>query len=164
MRVVKTKRLRIERLDTLDARQRRQRCGAGRMLESHARARRLLSGKLTQVFVEHQPAFVKYLHAIAYRLHLGKDVGREDDAVIVAELAHELAYFAVLYRIETGGRLVEHHHRRPVQNRLCDSDALLIALGEVSDEPPSARLETAARLGLVDGGARAPRSACRCAQ
>ena len=71
---------------------------------------------------------------IADGLHLGEDMGREDDTVSLAELADERADLADLDRIEPDRGLIEDHHRGHVDDRLRDTDALLETLGEVADE------------------------------
>ena len=48
------------------------------------------------------------------------------------ELANQLAGLDDLLRIEAGGRLVEHEHFGLVNQRLCQSDALPVALRELA--------------------------------
>jgi len=53
--------------------------------------------------------------------------------------------------IESNCRLIEHQHRGLVHDRLRDSDALLIALGQVADEPPADFLQVTPMKGLGHG-------------
>ena len=99
--------------------------------------------------VQHQPALVDDLHPVTSRLHLGQDVGRENHAVIAPELTDEIPDFANLDRIEADGRLVQNHHRRQVDDRLGNADALLETLGQVANQALAGVLEAATRLGVV---------------
>src|SRR3546814_4096882 len=47
----------------------------------------------------------------------------------------DLTDLADLNRIEADGRLVENHHRWTVDDRLRDTDALLITLRQIADQP-----------------------------
>ena len=55
------------------------------------------------------------------------------------ELADELADLDDLTRVEADRRLVEHEHRRIVDQRLRQADALPEALGEVAEQPTRGR-------------------------
>ena len=63
------------------------------------------------------PAAVEDQHAAAEQLDLGQDVGREQQGVLAAELADQLADGHDLLRIEADGRLVEDQHLRVVEDR-----------------------------------------------
>ena len=61
--------------------------------------------------VQHQAALVNDQHPVADGLHLGKDMGREDNAVIAAQLADEIPDFPDLDGVEPDRRFIENHHR-----------------------------------------------------
>ena len=65
----------------------------------------------------------------------GQDVRRENHRVVARQSLDQLSHFVNLFRIETDGRFVENQNRRIVQQRLRDSDALLIAFGKLRDDP-----------------------------
>ena len=84
-------------------------------------------------------------HALAERLHLRKDVAREEDRAVPAQRPHQLANLHHLGRVEADGRLVEHEDRRVAAERLCEPDALPVALGERTDAAARHRREPAGR-------------------
>ncbi len=63
--------------------------------------------------------------------HFRKDVRAQDDGVVAAELANQLAGLDDLLRVEAGGRLVEHQHLGVVNDRLREADALPVALRQL---------------------------------
>ena len=65
--------------------------------------------------------------------HLLEDVGREDDGLLDGHVLDQVAHLVLLVRVEAVRRLVEDQHRRVVQERLREADALLVALGERVD-------------------------------
>ena len=97
-------------------------------------------------------------HPVADGLYLGQDMGGEDHAVLLRELGDERADFANLDGIQSHRRLIEDHHIRLMENGLGDAHALLIALGEIGDEPRPCLIQSTARLG---GGHRISAAAWR---
>src|SRR5271154_4587498 len=57
---------------------------------------------------------------------------REYDRTFTGEPLNQLADFVDLARVKSDGRLVEHQHRRIVNQCLPQPDALSIALGELA--------------------------------
>src|SRR5437764_11538813 len=64
---------------------------------------------------------------VAGDLHLGQDVGREQDGVLLAQLADQLARRADLSGVEAGGRLVEDEDGGAVEQDVGEADALAVA-------------------------------------
>src|SRR5262249_43383801 len=85
-----------------------------------------------QALLKHHPAGIDDHDAIADLRDLGQNMGREYDRVLTRESVDQPAYLVDLSRIEADGRLVEHQHRRIVDERLCETDPLTIALGELA--------------------------------
>ena len=65
--------------------------------------------------------------------------------VLLAQFADQLARLADLRRVEAGGRLVEDQHRRVVQQRVGQADALAVALRQRADQLPAHVAQPAAR-------------------
>ncbi len=80
-------------------------------------------------------ALVDDEHPAADGLDLGKDVGAQDDRMLLAQGADEIARFDDLLRVEADGRLVQDQDGRRPDQGLRNAHALFVALGEVLDEP-----------------------------
>src|SRR5262249_902731 len=65
---------------------------------------------------------------------LRQDVGREDHRVLARETLDHLTDLDDLRRIETDGRLVQDEHRRIVDERLSQTDALPESAREMPDD------------------------------
>ncbi len=87
--------------------------------------------------------------------HFREDVGAEDDGVVAGEAGDQLTRFALLFGIETGGRLVENQNRRVVDDGLGDADALAVAFGKLADDGACGRCQ--------DGGSDRSTSSTRLA-
>ena len=72
--------------------------------------------------------------AIADRVDLFEDVGRDHDDLVLRHRADQRAHLVLLVRIEAVGRLVEDQHLRVVQQRLRQADAALEALRQRLDD------------------------------
>ena len=83
----------------------------------------------------HQLAVGDDHHVVAHLVDLGQDVAAEDDRVLPAQLADQVADLDDLRRIQAHGGLVQDHHLRIAQYRLRDAHALAVALGQVADQP-----------------------------
>ena len=70
---------------------------------------------------------------VADELDLGKDVRREEDRVVLPQVADQLADLHDLPRVEADRRLVEDEDLRLVDERAREADALPVALREVAD-------------------------------
>ena len=85
--------------------------------------------------VGHNAAVVDNQDALAHGLHLGQNVGAQDNRVVAAQVFDEGADFNNLLGVQAHGGLVQNEHRGVADQRLGNAHALLIALGEVADEP-----------------------------
>ena len=63
----------------------------------------------------------------SYRLHFAKDMGGENNAVVLSQLAHKLPNFIDLPGVKADGGFVENDQLRVVDDCLSDTNALLIA-------------------------------------
>ena len=91
----------------------------------------------------------------------GQDVRAENDGVIAGEAGDQLAGFALLLGIEAGGGLVEDQHRRVVDDRLGDADALAVAFRKLADDGvPDARRGRVRSQHLVDALGDIGRTGC----
>src|SRR5713101_8168448 len=79
----------------------------------------------------HDLALVDDPDALAGLRDLREDVGAENDRVIARELLDELTRFDDLLRIEARRRLVQNQHVRVVNERLGETDALLVPFREL---------------------------------
>ena len=89
-------------------------------------------------------------HAAADRLDLLQDVRRKDDGLLDRHALYERPDLVLLVRVEAVRRLVQDERRRVVQEGLCESDALLVALGERLDRLVSDRGEVGEGDGPLD--------------
>ena len=112
--------------------------------------------QLVDAGLEYQLAVTNDLHVAADGLHFGQDVRGQDHAVRLSKVADQAADFLNLDRVQAHGGLVQDHHRRVVDNRLGDADALLETLGDVADQAPTDVLKAAAGLGLFARCAHLP--------
>ncbi len=71
---------------------------------------------------------------VADLLHLGEDVAGEDDRVLFAELADQVADLNDLLGVQTHRRLVQDDDGREPQNGLGQAHPLAVALGQVVNE------------------------------
>ena len=97
-----------------------------------------------------EPAFVDEEDAIADGLDLREDVRREDDRVVRAEPADQVAHLCLLIRIETGPRLVEDEDVGLVHEGRGEAHALPVALRHRAEQPPPDGAEPRDFHGLVD--------------
>src|SRR5262245_24145923 len=72
-------------------------------------------------------------HPIADHTHLVEDVGGEQDRALPAQLSDEIANLDHLIRVQTDGWFVENQQRGFGDQCLCESDALAISLGKLTD-------------------------------
>ena len=93
---------------------------------------------------EYQLAVVDNLYAVTGGLYLGQYVGRKNNTVFLAEFADQGANFAYLQGVETDSRFIQYHHGRAVNDGLCNTDALLVALGKVAYQTLAHVLQSAA--------------------
>ena len=87
-----------------------------------------LCGYLVSSAVSRYDALVDDDYPVAYRLYLGKYVRREDNGVVLAELLDESAYLDYLVRVKSDSGLIKNEHGRIVDECLCETDSLLVAL------------------------------------
>ena len=83
----------------------------------------------------------------------GLDVVRRDDhgqPVLAAQPADDLEHRGAARRVEVGGRLVHHQHRRPHRHRAGDREALLLAAGQRHRVPRLQAVEAHGRQRLAD--------------
>src|SRR5258706_7209403 len=107
---------------------------------AQAQLQRLAAAKLLEPgngVVEHDFTAMQYLHAVAYRFDFRKNVRRQNQAVIASQVLDQGADFANLIGIEPDRRLVEDDHVGFMNDGLGAADALLITLGERTDQPAS---------------------------
>ena len=109
-----------------------------RTLDLHGQLviRRQVVGEVLGGVVSHQPAAVDYNDLVADRLHLGQDMGGQDNRVVPAKFLDKGANFDDLLRVESDCRLVQDKHLGVADKRLRQSDTLLVALGQVADNAP----------------------------
>ena len=89
------------------------------------------------------PAFVDDDHPRAKHLHLGENMGGEQDRVVAAEVADEVADEADLVRIKSDGGFIKDEEVRFVNHRVGQSHALPEALRESPDDFFSDLIEAA---------------------
>ncbi len=123
--------------------------GCGGELDGHRDLPLQALAQLVGAAFGDDPPAVEDQHPSAEQLHLGQDVGREQQRVLAAELPDQLADGDDLLRIEPDGRLVENQHLRVVQDRPGEADALAVTFGERADDLASHIARA--------GSARAPR-------
>ena len=85
--------------------------------------------------VGHNAAVVDNQDALAHGLHLGQDVGAQDNRVVAAQVFDEGAAFNNLLGVQAHGGLVQNEHRGVANQGLGNAHALLVALGQVADKP-----------------------------
>ena len=85
--------------------------------------------------VQHHASLVDDLDPGTGLLHLGQDVGRQNHAVLLAQLTDQLANLANLQGIQADRRLIQDDHGGHVQDGLGDTHPLLIPLGQIADQP-----------------------------
>src|SRR5690606_8048795 len=107
--------------------------GGGAQADAAADLARGGPGQLFRRATGHDPSGVDDQDAAAGRLHLRQDVGGEDDRLLTADLADQLADLDDLVGIEPRGRFVEDEHFRLVDEGGGEPDALAISLGELAD-------------------------------
>src|ERR1041385_353643 len=90
--------------------------------------------ELLQALLDHDGAVVDDDDLAADLRHLGEDVRREDDGAVGGELLDEAADLDDLLGVEADRRLVEDEHRRVVDQRAREADALAVALGEAAHD------------------------------
>jgi len=93
---------------------------------------------------KYQFAAIDDLHTVTGGLYFGQYVGGKNNAVLLAEFADQVADFTYLQRVKSDRRFIQDNHGRAVNNGLCNTDALLIALGKVADQPPARVPQSAA--------------------
>ena len=90
------------------------------------------AGNCRDLLLQHDAAVVDDHDLVTDLRNLGQDVRREHHRAIAGRHRLDQAADLVnLARVETDGRLVEHQHRRIVNQRLREADALSIALREL---------------------------------
>ena len=82
----------------------------------------------------HQLAFGDDHHQLAGLLHLGQDVGAEDDGMLRGQVLDHFAGLDDLVRIESAGGLIQDQNVRVVDDGLGEPDALPVALRELADD------------------------------
>ena len=71
---------------------------------------------------------------VAHLLHLGEDVGAENNGVLLSQLADEGTHLQNLLGVQAHGGLIQNQHLGEAQQRLGQAHTLAIALGQVADE------------------------------
>ena len=89
------------------------------------------------------------LHAIAHRFDFRKDVRRQDQAVIASQILYQRADLADLVGIESDGGFVEDDHVGFMDDGLGNAHALLVPLGERTDQPAAHVAQAAAVPGTL---------------
>src|SRR5713101_9935637 len=93
---------------------------------------RCTRGQRLEALLEHDPAVVDNHHSVADLRDFGKYMRRKHDRAVAGKAADKLANLVNLSRVESDRRLVEHQHRRVVNQRLREPDALAVALRELA--------------------------------
>ena len=71
---------------------------------------------------------------LAEEAHLREDVAGEQDRALPLETADQVSDLGHLLGVETDRRLVEDQDLGISEERLCEADALAVALGELSHQ------------------------------
>ena len=155
-------------IDTLRMRSTR---GLRRQLPEHVvqPARRVPALQFSRRRVRHHAPGRDDDRARAHGVDLLEDMRRDHDRLLRRHLRDQRAHLVLLVGIEPVGRLVEHQHRRVVQQRLRQADAALEALRqclhrlqqhafEPRQRPPRGRRAVPAPAGVA---AHAWRRSCR---
>lgn len=74
-------------------------------------------------------------NSVAHRLHLGQDVGGEQHRPGLGKVADQLPDLDNLRRVQPDRRLVQNQNFRVADQRLRQTNPLLISFGEVADHP-----------------------------
>src|SRR5262249_45378590 len=82
----------------------------------------------------HHLAVIDNDHPVTRHAHFGEDMGAEDDRMVVPKVFNGLADVNDLPWIESYRGLIENEHRRIVEERLRQTDALAIAFREIANE------------------------------
>ena len=85
--------------------------------------------------VGHHPAVVDDDDPLAHGLHFRQDVGAQNHRVVAAQVLDQGADLNDLLGVQAHGGLVQDQHRGVADERLGNAHTLLIALGQVADEP-----------------------------
>ena len=85
-------------------------------------------------------------YPITNGLDLRENVGAENDSACFTQFADQGADLLHLVGVEAIGRLIQNHHIGAMDDRLSDTDTLLIALGQVGDQPVTAVSQSALTL------------------
>ena len=83
--------------------------------------------------IERQLAAMDNDHPVGHSLHFLQDMRRDHHGRVLRKTPDQRPHMADLGRVEAVGRLVEDDDLRPVQDRLCDADALPVAARERGD-------------------------------
>ena len=67
-------------------------------------------------------------YRFASLFHFRQNMGGKDNGVVTGKALNQIARFQNLLWIQTGSRLVQNQNFWIVDNRLCQSDALFVAL------------------------------------
>lgn len=111
---------------------------------------RLAGLELGRGLIHHDPPLRDDDDTGTDRLHLFKDVGRENDRLFGRHVFDERADLILLIRIETVRRFIEHQHGRIVQQRLREPHPLFVSLREGLDCLLSHRIEVGKPDGAID--------------
>ena len=85
--------------------------------------------------VGHNAAVVDHQNPLAHRLDFRQDVGGENHRVVSPQVLDEGADLDDLLGVQAHGGLVQNEHRGIADECLGNAHALLVALGQVADEP-----------------------------
>ena len=91
------------------------------------------AGDILRLLIGNETALVDDDDAVADGLHLGKDMGGEDNGVIGAQVADQVADLDDLLRVQTDGGLVKDQHLGIADESLGDAHSLAVALGQILD-------------------------------
>ncbi len=92
-----------------------------------------LPSQIARRAIGHDPSLVDDEDAVARGLHLGQDVGAEDDRLGPAHFLDQLPDLHDLVGVQSGRGLIEDEHLGIVDHRLGQADALAVALAKLSD-------------------------------
>ena len=87
---------------------------------------------------------------VADGLHLGEDMGAENDSVALSKLLDQISDLDDLNGVKADGRLIQNDDLRPAEQRLRNAHALPVALGKRGNSAASNRLNARARHGIGD--------------
>ena len=113
--------------------------------------------QILQAFGEDQAAGMQDLHSIAYRLYLRQYMSGEDDALGLRQFPYQAADLPNLVWVQAAGGFVQDHQFRFMDDRLHNTDPLLISLRQITDQPVACSLQSTALFGLLPGR-RSPRT------